>query len=881
MEPSIFRYILRHSLRGQVYLLILTGISLPLVYATLEIPKRIVNQALTADYEIQSIFGVRFDQIEFLLTLCFTYLGLVILSGGLKYVINVYAGILGERTLRRLRFELYSRVLRFPLPHFKRVSQGEIIPMITAETEPLGGFVGESFMTPAVMGGTLATYLIFIMVQDWVLGLAAIATYPLQMWLIPKLQKRVNELARERVRTVRSLADRIGETVSGVTEIHAHDRTRLERADFSERLGTIFTIRFDIYKRKFFIKFLNNFLASVTPFFFYSVGGWFVIEGEISLGALVAVLAAYKDLSSPWKEILKYYQVKEDIRVKYEQVVEQFQVPDMLDPELLDEEPAEDRPLEGEIRLSNVSLTEDGVVKVIDNASVTIPIAQHTAIVGTGGSGKDYMGLMLARLAFPTGGNITFADMDATEIPEAVLGRRTAYAGASAFIFAGTVRDNLFYGLKHEPLRAPDYDEHERQEREKWLEQTELAGNLPLDVRADWLDYEAAGASDRDELEAMGIELLGLVEMEEDLYQLGLANRIDPEALPNLADKILQARMALRERLHSDEFKNLVEPFDEGKFNLNASVAENLVFGTSRDPAFDTDSLAQHPYTMQVLEHVGIRDMMIETGCKVAETMVDLFAGLPSGHEFFEQYAFVSADELPEYQTLVSQVAQGSIESISEEDRLRLLGLTFKLISGRHRLGLMTEEFQKGILKAREIFKRDLPEALRDEIQFFSTEEYNADATIQDNILFGKLVYGQALAQAKVGQAIREVVETLDLRRDIMAAGLNYHVGIAGARLSLVQRQKLALARCLLKNPDLLIVNEATGSFDAAVEARIMDRMIERLKGKGLVWVLGRVERAMKFDRVIVMEDGKVAEEGRFDELSESGRVLPRLLEHA
>jgi len=881
MEPSIYRYILRHSLRGQVYLLVLTGISLPLVYATLEIPKRIVNQALTADYQIQSIFGVRFDQIEFLLTLCFTYLGLVLVTGGLKYVINVYAGVVGERTLRRLRFELYSRVLRFPLPHFKRVSQGEIIPMITAETEPLGGFVGESFMTPAVMGGTLVTYLIFIMVQDWVLGLAAIATYPLQMWLIPKLQRRVNELARQRVRTVRSLADRIGETVSGVAEIHVNDRSRLERADFSERLGTIFNIRFDIYKRKFFIKFLNNFLASITPFFFYSVGGWFVIEGEISLGALVAVLAAYKDLSSPWKEILHYYQVKEDIRVKYEQVVEQFQLPDMLDPKLLDEEPAEDRPLEGEIRLSNVSLTEDGVVKVIDNATVTIPIDQHTAIVGSGSSGKDYLGLLLARLAFPTGGNITFAGMDASEIPEAVLGRRTAYAGANAFVFAGTVRDNLFYGLKHAPLRGPDYDEDERREREKWLEQTEMAGNLPLDVRADWLDYKAAGASDRDELEAMGIELLGLVEMEEDLYQLGLANRIDPEVHPELADKILQARMALRERLHSDEFKNLVEPFDQTKFNLNASVAENLVFGTSRDPAFDTDSLAQHPYTMQVLERAGVRDMMIETGCKIAETMVDLFAGLPSGHEFFEQYAFIGADVLPEYQTLVSQVAQGGIASISEDDRLRLLGLTFKLVSGRHRLGLTTEEFQNGVLKAREIFKRDLPEELHDQIQFFSTEEYNADASIQDNILFGKLVYGQAQAQAKVGQAIREVVEKLNLRRDIMATGLNYHVGIAGARLSLVQRQKLALARCLLKNPDILIVNEATGSFDAAVEARIMDRMIERLKGKGLIWVLGRIDRAVKFDRVIVMEDGEVAEEGRFDELSESGHVLPRLLEHA
>jgi hypothetical protein len=65
--------------------------------------------------------------------------------------------------------------------------------------------------------------------------------------------------------------------------------------------------RVDIYKRKFFVKFLNNFLAQVTPFFFYSVGGYFVIQGELTLGALVAVLGAYKDILDPWKELLQWY----------------------------------------------------------------------------------------------------------------------------------------------------------------------------------------------------------------------------------------------------------------------------------------------------------------------------------------------------------------------------------------------------------------------------------------------------------------------------------------------------------------------------------------------------------------------------------------------
>ena len=59
---------------------------------------------------------------------------------------------------------------RFPLPHLRRVSQGELVQMINAETEALGGFVGEAVSTPGLQAGTLLTSLFFMFVQDWKLG---------------------------------------------------------------------------------------------------------------------------------------------------------------------------------------------------------------------------------------------------------------------------------------------------------------------------------------------------------------------------------------------------------------------------------------------------------------------------------------------------------------------------------------------------------------------------------------------------------------------------------------------------------------------------------------------------------------------------------------
>ncbi len=395
MEPTIYRFIFRHSKREQIVLLIMTALSFPFLYYSLDLPKKIINEALGAKGKAAfptNWLGFEFDQLEYLWTLSGVFLALVCINGAFKYVINVYRGQLGERMLRRLRFDLYARILRFPLGRFRRMSQGEIIPMVTAEVELLGGFIGDSISLPAFQGGTLITILAFMFIQDPILGLAAISLYPIQGYVIPKLQRQVNLLGKERVRTVRTMSDKIGETVSGVLEVHANDNARLMLARFAERLNRIYDIRFEIYKKKFFIKFLNNFLAQLTPFFFYSIGGYLVIRGELSIGAMVAVLAAYKDLSAPWKELLGYYERKEDARIKYEQVIEQFDPPTIMDPALqtgdADAGPAES----AGIRSSNLGWIDDDGEMQVEGISIKIEPGERLALLGPPNGGKEALG---------------------------------------------------------------------------------------------------------------------------------------------------------------------------------------------------------------------------------------------------------------------------------------------------------------------------------------------------------------------------------------------------------------------------------------------------------------------------------------------------------
>ena len=860
MEKTLFKFIWRYSKRDQIILLILTAISFPFLYLSLDLPKTIINKAIGGKDVPEEIFGMTVDQIDYLLILSGAFLALVFVNGGFKFYVNVFRGQLGERMLRRLRYSLLARVLRFPLPQFKKVSQGEVIQMVNSEVEPLGGFVGDSIALPAFQGGTLLTILIFMFIQDWMLGLAAIALYPIQGYIIPKLQWHVNQLGKKRVRNVRVLAEKIGEAVSGIEEVHANDGARRILARFTERLGVIYDIRYEIFRRKFFIKFLNNFIAQLTPFFFYSIGGYLVIKGDLTFGALVAILAAYKDLSAPWKELLTYYQRLADSRIKYDQVIEQFD-PQGIWPENYQMAEIEaDFSLAGNVSAGNLSILDEESQPIVEKLSFDISKSEHIALTGPSSGGKDLATILMARLLAPDSGQIVVAGKQIADLPEAATGRYMGYIGPNAFVFNATLKENILLGAMHRPISTEG-------ELNEDLKNAQLSGNSLDDLGAEWLDYNAIGVDSDAGLQKRLIELLQVVELDVDVYSMGLRSTVDGFDDDQLLEQILTARKKFRERLDKSDISNFVESFDKEVFNSNASVAENLLFGTPKGDSFNSENIGTNAYVVEILERVDLKDEFIRIGRDVASTMVELFADLPSDHEYFSQYSFISSEDLPEFQTLLARSERLGLENMSTEDSNQFLSLPFKLIPARHRLDLITNDIQKRILEARKLFAEEIGDELRDEIEFFEAGYYNRSSSIQDNILFGKIALDKANAIEEVNHLVTEIIDQENLRPVIINAGLNSQAGLAGSRLSQGQRQKLSIARALLRRPDHLILNEATSSLDSGSQTIVMSNLLSEMKGRNITWALQRASLAENFDRVLVLSGGQVVEDGSFQDL--------------
>jgi len=901
MESNLFKYIWRHSWREQLVILAVVLVSQVFYFLSLDLPKTIVNEPIQgqgfetpgataryfviafdlpdfltsegADPTVRVFDGFEFERTDYLVALSLTFLVLVLINGAFKLQINTMKGRMGERMLRRLRYELFDRVLRFPIPYFRKVKQAEVATMVKDEVEPLGGFIGDAFVQPAFLGGQALTALAFILTQSIYLGIVTVAVLLLQLVVIPPLRRPVLRLGKERQLTARQLAGRIAEAVDGAATIHVHDTSNYERADIVDRLSKIFFIRFRLYQLKFAVKFLNNLLAQFTPFLFYLVGGILAIMGHLDIGGLVAVIAAYKDLPGPVKELLDWYQQLQDVQIKYEQVVEQFQPSSMLDPSKQALDADAGPPLVGSLVATNLIYIDDSDRKQLDGAAFEVGVNQHVAVIGEGG---DALWALLTGLAQPSGGTLTIGGRDLTALPEAVTGSRLSAVGTEPFLFPASVRDNILYGLRHRPLHPRTPDEATRRKHEMMRLESKRAGNPDLDIAADWTDYAAAGASSPQDITDRLIEVLRLVDLEDDSYGLGLRGTIDPNTQPELAARMLRVRAEFRNRMSDQTLAALVEPFDRARYNKNLSIAENLLFGAPTGDAFRAGQIMDNAYVRQILESQDLMEPLAQVGRQIAETMVELFADLPAGHPFFEQYSFIDADDLPEFRNLLARVGKEGA-AMDAADRSKLMAVSMPYIEARHRLGLIDEALEQRVLRARQAFADNLPPPLIGAVDFYEEDRYIAAATLQDNILFGRLVYGQAQAAERVLRAITDVLGELDLRRDVVEVGLDFPVGIGGKRLSAAQRQKLDLARALVKQPDLLLLNQSTALLDSVSQAKVMSNILKSRIGRGVIWVLSHADHARQFERVLVLKGGRVAAQGAASELDKPGSALHQL----
>lgn len=191
------------------------------------------------------------------------------------------------------------------------------------------------------------------------------------------------------------------------------------------------------------------------------------------------------------------------------------------------------------------------------------------------------------------------------------------------------------------------------------------------------------------------------------------------------------------------------------------------------------------------------------------------------------------------------------------------------------RLLLRFEDIQDGSILVDDQDIRDVTQAsLRDAIGYVPQEPLLFHRSIRENIAYGKLTAsGRSIEQAAKLAFAHDFIEKLGNKYDTV-------VGERGVKLSGGQRQRIAIARAILKNAPILVLDEATSALDSESEGLIQDAMFKLMEGKTAVVIAHRLSTIQRLDRIIVMDEGNIVEEGTHAELLQKKNGLYARLWH-
>ena len=219
-----------------------------------------------------------------------------------------------------------------------------------------------------------------------------------------------------------------------------------------------------------------------------------------------------------------------------------------------------------------------------------------------------------------------------------------------------------------------------------------------------------------------------------------------------------------------------------------------------------------------MLAEQGLDDTLFDMGIEVARNAIELFSDLPPDHPFFQQLTFMNADDIPDYQKLLQKIDQ-SAGPLTEDDRAMMIRLSFDYIEPRHRFGLLTDDLMAQIVAFRRAFHERLPADLRDAIELYDPDRYMVSGTLLDNMLFGRISQKYRDGAERIYAAVgRLAARPWACTKRVLSVGLDFHVGAGGKRLTAAQRQKLALARALMRRSDYYLFNRPLSALDTRTQ---------------------------------------------------------------
>jgi ABC-type multidrug transport system fused ATPase/permease subunit len=367
------------------------------------------------------------------------YLGLYAASAGQSYLLSW----IGQRVLATMRSQLFHHLQQLPIGYHDKHIIGVTVSRVINDVGVINELLSQGVVT--LLGDTLLLVGIIVVMFSMSpkLALLAFTVVPLMLLATILFARQAKQAFRQTRARIAAVVGNLAENIAGMRVIQAFaqedaSQERFNSVNVANRDANIAAMSLSFVFLPT-VEFLGMLATAIVLWF----GGLAVVNGDLTLGIVVAFIAYVSRFFAPIQELSQLYTTMQAAMAGGERVLDLLDTkPEVTDPE----DGAQIPPIKGRIELNDVMFAYSNGRPVLRDINLTIEAGQTVALVGPTGAGKTSIANLVARFYDVTGGAVLIDGIDVRSVTQQSLRRQMGLVPQDPFLFSGTIHDNIAFG---------------------------------------------------------------------------------------------------------------------------------------------------------------------------------------------------------------------------------------------------------------------------------------------------------------------------------------------------------------------------------------------------------------------------------------------------